>query len=120
LRGWDIYRNVFVNLQSAELYDPVTNSWTELAHLRTRVSATATLLPNGKVLVAGGRNEFGLAVSAGIVRRVIAVLSAGGSQYATSSNVDAAAKGKVLVAGGVDPPSSPPTNAELYDPVTDT
>ncbi|HTN86711.1 MAG TPA: kelch repeat-containing protein [Sorangium sp.] len=45
------------NLASAERYNPVTNTWTAAGSLSTaRYGHTATLLANGKVLVAGGSN----------------------------------------------------------------
>lgn len=42
-------------LASAELYDPRTNSWSQIADLgRPRVGHTATVLPDGRVVVSGG------------------------------------------------------------------
>ena len=47
-------------LSSAEVYNTDTGTWTPTAALATeRDSHTATLLPSGKVMVAGGINNQG-------------------------------------------------------------
>ena len=49
-------------LRSAELYDPVRGRWRRVTPMTApREHATATLLGNGRVLIAGGGNPFGTA-----------------------------------------------------------
>ena len=52
-------------LVSAEIYDPVTDTWTDApTPAAARQWSTATLLPNGLILIAGGRIQEGSSVVA--------------------------------------------------------
>jgi hypothetical protein len=59
-------------LASAELYDRATNTWSVAGSLTTaRYLHTATLLPSGQVLVAGGAGNSGPLASAELYTREV-------------------------------------------------
>ena len=80
---------------------------------------TATLLPSGKVLVAGGNGSGGFLTSAELYDPATGSWSSTGSLVGNARQDHTATllpSGKVLVAGGYDGLSL--SSAELYDPAT--
>lgn len=115
-----------VEITSAELYDPVAATWTATGDLSgSRVDGTtATLLPDGTVLVIGGPTGEARTFQEGSTAelydpatgrwRPTAPTSQGQGGHTATLLPD----GRVLVAAGIDPDGAPLASTRFYDPGT--
>ena len=115
-------RALVVGHGQAEVYDPSTGVWSLTGQpVADRCYFTSTLLPGGKVLIAGGYVDGGTAgpPSAGteIYDPASGTWTAGPSMVSPRAEAVAVAlaDGRVLIVAGTPDPTSP---AEVYDPAT--
>jgi WD40 repeat protein len=105
----------------SELYDPTTRTWKDTGSLNAaRYDHTATLLPNGQVVVAGGRNNQIDFASAELYDPATGVWTATRSMTTErfSHTATLLPNGQVLVTGGFMFNVGTLASAELYDPAT--
>jgi N-acetylneuraminic acid mutarotase len=110
---------------SVELYDPRSGSWTTTASMSTpRSEHTATLLLDGTVLVAGGKDSFTgpTLASAEVYDPATGSWTAAGPMIQARAGHTATrlSDGRVLVAGGSASSDSfeGMASAELFDPIS--
>ena len=113
------------NSNTAEIYDPVTTASTTTGSMAvSRQNHSVTPLADGKVLVAGGRDQIGNRLStaevydpaSGTFSATVSAMSAARESHTATRLND----GRVLIAGGMDNSGATLQSAEIYDPITRT
>jgi N-acetylneuraminic acid mutarotase len=112
-----------IPVATAEIYDPVSMQWAFVNPLPApRFGHAATLLNDGRVLVAGGTDATGaILASVEIFNPVTQTWTAGASLNTARKSPDTTllADGRVLVSGGANA-NGRLASAEVYDPVADS
>jgi WD40 repeat protein len=112
-----------IAIASAELFDSATNTFIPTSDMNEpRNGHTATLLPNGLVLLVGGWNLTGRTATAELYDPQTGTFGYTGSLMAPRQGLTATLlqDGRVLVAGGDSARNTSQLTAELYDPDTKT
>ena len=112
-----------VAIASAEVFDPETSTFAPTADMNEpRNGHTATLLPNGLVLLTGGWNQSGRTFTAELYDPQTGTFETTGSLMAPRQGLTATLleNGQVLIAGGDSARNTPQLTAELYNPATQT
>ena len=106
------------SISSAEIYNPSTATWTNANTMTTaRAYHTATLLPNGMVLIAGGADINGPTNGTELFSNGIWMLTGSMNVPRERHTATLLRNGKVMVAGGTTNNNGQVTAiAELYDP----
>ncbi|TKB75924.1 MAG: hypothetical protein E8D46_00815 [Nitrospira sp.] len=119
---------------TAELYDPATQTFTAIAATMTSSRSdhpAATLLPNGKVLIAGGKDTFNNILNTAELydptTQTFAAITATMTSVRLGHRATLLPNGLVLLTGGVNLLnfSTPPrgttlSTVEVYDPTAQT
>jgi subtilisin family serine protease len=110
-------------LQSAEIFDPTTKSFTLTGNMSVpRKNHSSTLLSNGKVLIAGGQSDFSSTYldSAELFDTATNTFSSAGKMTTARANHTATLlkDGRVLITGGESGYEDGNSSAEIYDPNT--
>ena len=129
--GGDVGAPTYAAIATAEIYDPTTNAWTDAAPMSMpRTLHTATMLPDGEVLVAGGATAY--TGSQGTVTASAEIYDPRANAWHAAApmsvpryvhSVTALADGRVLEVGGwSDMSDNNPSlaTAEIYDPTANS